>query len=255
MITVRQGDVWITGELIMSETTIINMSALSADQFVDHYSKLVKRIAYHLAQRLPAHILAEDLIQAGMIGLLEARDKFDASKGASFETFASIRVRGSMLDELRKGDWAPRSVYKAARTIAEVVRQIENETGRDAKDSEVAAALEMSLDEYHRLLMDSANVHISGYEESGMSDDTMELSLFSSLWSPQDSFSHANFRKDLAAEIAQLPERERLVIGLYYDEELTLKEIGEVMGVTESRICQLHSQAVIRLKARLKGWS
>lgn len=238
----------------MSETTI-NISALSADQFVEQYTKLVKRIAYHLAQRLPSHILVEDLIQAGMIGLLEARENFDATKGASFETFASIRVRGSMLDELRKGDWAPRSVYKAARMIADVVHQLENETGCDAKDSDVAKELGMTLDDYHRLLMDSANVHLSGYEESGLTDDTMSLGLFSQLWSPQESLSKAHFKKDLAKEIAGLPERERLVISLYYDEELTLKEIGEVLGVTESRICQLHSQAVIRLKARLKDWN
>lgn len=239
----------------MSDTTTINISALSAEQLVEQYSKLVKRIAYHLAQRLPSHILADDMIQAGMIGLLEAHEKFDATKGASFETFASIRVRGAMLDELRKGDWAPRSVYKAAREIAEVVRQLENETGRDAKDADVAKALDLTLDEYHRLLMDAASVHVSGYEEGGLTDDTMAAGLFSKLWSPQESLTNAHFKKDLANEIANLPERERLVISLYYEEELTLKEIGEVMGVTESRICQLHSQAVIRLKARLKDWT
>jgi len=239
----------------MSETiTTLELAGLTAEQFVENYTKLVKRIAYHLAQRLPSHVLVEDLIQAGMIGLLEARAKFEDGKGACFETFASIRVRGAMLDELRRGDWAPRSVYKAARTIAAVVRKIENDTGRDAKDSDVAKALDISLDEYHRLLMDSANVHVCGYEESGMNDDTMTLGLFSKLWSPQESLSNAHFKKDLAQEIANLPERERLVIGLYYDEELTLKEIGQVLGVTESRICQLHSQAVIRLKARLKNW-
>jgi RNA polymerase sigma factor for flagellar operon FliA len=242
------------GDEIMSDTTIINLSTLNAEQFVEHYTKLVKRIAYHLAQRLPSHVLVEDLIQSGMIGLLEARDNFDDSKGASFETFASIRVRGAMLDELRRGDWAPRSVYRAGRSIAQAVRQIENETGRDAKDVDVAKALHISLDEYHRMLMDSANVHLSGYEESGVTDDTMALGLFSKLWSPQESLSNSHFKHDLADEISNLPERERLVIGLYYDEELTLKEIGEVLGVTESRVCQLHSQAVIRLKARLKDW-
>lgn len=238
----------------MNDTTTINISALTAEQFVEQYTQLVKRIAFHLAQRLPSHVLADDMIQAGMIGLLEARENFDPTKGASFETFASIRVRGAMLDELRRGDWAPRSVYKAARMIAEVVRQIENETGRDAKDVDVAKALNLSLDEYHHLLMDASNVHLSGYEESGLTEDTMAQGLFSKLWSPQESLTNTAFRRDLANEIAQLPERERLVISLYYEEELTLKEIGEIMGVTESRACQLHSQAVIRLKARLKDW-
>lgn len=238
----------------MSEVTTIDISAMSANEFVENYTKLVKRIAYHLAQRLPSHILVDDLIQAGMIGLLEAREKYLTNKGASFETFASIRVRGAMLDELRKGDWAPRSVYKAARGIAEAVRQLENETGHDAKDIEVAEYMGITLDEYHRMLMDATNVHVNGYEESGVSEDTMSQGLFSKLWSPQQSLSHSHFKQDLAKQITQLPERERLVISLYYEDELTLREIGEVLGVTESRACQLHSQAVIRLKARLQDW-
>ncbi len=237
----------------MNDTTI-NIKSLPAEHFVDRYTKLVKRIAYHLVGRLPSHVLADDMVQAGMLGLLEAREKFDEGKGASFETYASIRIRGAMLDELRRGDWAPRSVHRAARDIAEAVRQIEHKTGRDAKDTEIADELGIPLQDYHKMLKDASTVHVNGYEDGGISDDNMDAGLFSKLWVPDESFANSRFRQALAEHIADLPERERMVISLYYQEELTLKEIGEVMSVTESRICQIHSQAVLRLKARLQDW-
>jgi RNA polymerase sigma factor for flagellar operon FliA len=237
----------------MNDTTI-NIKSLSADHFVERYTKLVKRIAFHLAGRLPSHILVDDMIQAGMVGLLEARDNFDAGKGASFETFASIRIRGAMLDELRRGDWAPRSVHRAARDIAEAVRQVEHRTGRDAKDQEIAEQLGIPLADYHKMLHDAANVYVNGYEDGGISEDNMDKGLFSKLWVPDESFANSRFRQALAEQIAGLPERERLVISLYYQEELTLKEIGEVLSVTESRVCQIHSQAVLRLRSRLEDW-
>lgn len=238
----------------MNDTTI-NIKSLPADYFVERYTKLVTRIAYHLIGRLPSHILADDMVQAGMIGLLEARDKFDAGKGASFETYASIRIRGAMLDELRRGDWAPRSVHRAAREIAEAVRKIEHETGRDAKDLEIADHLGIPLADYHKMLHDAANVQVNGYEDGGLSDDNMEdRGLFSKLWLPEEGYANSRFRQALAEQIAELPERERMVISLYYQEELTLREIGEVISVTESRVCQIHSQAVLRLRARLEEW-
>ncbi len=237
----------------MNDTTI-NIKSLTMECFIDRYTKLVKRIAYHLAGRLPSHILAEDMVQAGMIGLLEARDKFDGGKGASFETYASIRIRGAILDELRRGDWTPRSVHRANREVAEAVRKLENKLGRDAKDIEIAEELGIPLKEYHQLLQDATSVHVNGYEEGGLTEDNMDQGLFSKLWAPDESFTNTRFRHALAEQIADLPERERMVISLYYQENLTLKEIGEVMNVTESRVCQIHSQAVLRLRARLEGW-
>lgn len=238
----------------MNVEKVLKAASVSAEAFVSQHELLVKRIAYHLAGRLPSHIAVQDLIQAGMIGLLEARTHFDEDKGASFETFASIRIRGAMLDELRRGDWAPRSVHRAGREIAEVIRQIEQKTGQDAKDADIAQALNMSLKEYHQLLGDTMNVRVIAFEESGTNEDTIARGLYANLIAPHDSVSKTRFRQDLAKEIAALPERERLVIDMYYQEELTLKEIGSVLKVTESRVCQIHAAAILRLKARLGEW-
>jgi RNA polymerase sigma factor for flagellar operon FliA len=231
------------------------MNDVQSFDFVAQYESLVKRIAYHLTGRLPSHIAVQDMIQAGMIGLLEARSHFQADKGASFETFASIRIRGAMLDELRRGDWAPRSVHRAGREIAEVIRQIEQKTGQDAKDGEIARALGMTLGEYHQLLTDTMNVRVISFDEDGANEDNIARGLYANLMAPHECVAKTRFRQDLAEQIAKLPERERLVIDMYYQEELTLKEIGEVLSVTESRVCQIHAAAILRLKARLVDWT
>jgi RNA polymerase sigma factor for flagellar operon FliA len=227
----------------------------SPQAFIERYSSLVKRIAYHLMGRLPSSVQVEDLIQSGMIGLLEAQQNYDPTKGASFETFAGIRIRGAMLDDIRRGDWVPRSVYKNNRRITEAMAQLENKLGRDPTDTEIAEHLEMTLDQYHQALNDVNCGRLVGMDDLGVSEDavTTEASREENL--PFQGVVDDNFRQSLADAIETLPEREALVLSLYYDEELNLKEIGAVVGVSESRICQIHSQAMQRLRTKLTAWT
>ncbi|MDB6096306.1 MAG: DNA-directed polymerase [Francisellaceae bacterium] len=223
------------------------------EEVIEQYSTLVKRIAHHLLARLPPSVYADDLIQAGMIGLLEAYKNFDVNKGASFETYAGIRIRGSMLDEIRKGDWAPRSVHRNTRRMAQAIRELENQIGRDAKDCEIANYLEVTLDQYHQMLQDTNGTRLFGFDDLGVNIEALSESL-NSPNVPLDKLTKDNFKEILAEGISGLPERERLVLALYYDEELNLKEIGAVLGVSESRICQIHTQSMLRLQSRLKEW-
>ena len=223
-------------------------------QLVERHAPLVKRIAYHLMARLPASVLVDDLIQSGMIGLIEAAKNFDGSKGASFETFAGIRIRGAMLDEMRRGDWTPRSVHRNARLIAETIAELEAAYGRDIKDSEVAEKLDISLDEYHHMLSDISSGRIIGIEDLGVSEDVLVTSGDTDSDHLYESQANETFHQDLVNTISNLPEREALVLSLYYNDELNLKEIGAVLNVSESRVSQIHSQALVRLKARMQDW-
>jgi len=235
----------------LSMYTRAQVSADNQDRLVEQYAPLVKRIAYHLLGRLPASVQVEDLMQAGMIGLLEASRKFDFGKGASFETYAGIRIRGAMLDEVRKGDWAPRSVHRNTRMVSDAMRSVESRLGRDAKDHEVAAELDMSLEEYYSILNDTAGSKLFSFDdllESGAPADVQGD------FEPFAGLEDERFRAALAEAINGLPEREKLLLSLYYDEELNLKEIGAVLGVSESRVSQLHSQCAARLRARLSSW-
>jgi len=218
------------------------------------HEPLVKRIAFHLLSRLPPSVQADDLIQAGMIGLIEASRNFDPQQGASFETYAGIRIRGAMLDEIRRTDWTPRSVHRKAREVAVAVRKIENEKGRDARDVEVAEAMGIGLDEYHKILQDATGCRIFSFEDSGTLGEEGFVAPDRQSNQPLDNLQNADFKQGLAKAIKGLPERERLVMALYYDEELNLREIGEILGVSESRVCQIHGQALIRLRARMEEW-
>lgn len=223
-------------------------------QLVEQHASLVKRIAHHLMARLPASVLVDDLIQSGMIGLLEAAKNFDGSKGASFETFAGIRIRGAMLDEIRKGDWTPRSVHKNSRAITEAISLVEKETGRDARDAEIAAKLNVSLADYHQMLGEVNAGKLVGIEDLGVSEDVLTTEENKGNDSPLDDLMQGAFQKALAHAITTLPEREAIVLSLYYDEELNLREIGEVLEVSESRVSQIHSQAMLKLKSRMQTW-
>ncbi|WP_299270840.1 RNA polymerase sigma factor FliA [uncultured Psychrosphaera sp.] len=218
------------------------------------HSVLVKRIAHHLAARLPDSVLVDDLIQAGMIGLLEAAKNFDGSKGASFETYAGIRIRGSMLDDIRKGDWTPRSVHRNARMIADRISTLEADLGRDVKDTEVAESLDISLAQYHVMLKEANAGKIIGIDDMGVSEDVISIKEDYEADDTYVGVESSSFKQSISAAIKNLPEREALILSLYYDDELNLREIGNVLSVSESRVSQIHSQAMVRLRSRLKEW-
>ena len=228
----------------------------SQEALVIRHADLVKRIAYHLVARLPPNVEVDDLIQAGMLGLLDAARHFSADKGANFETYAGIRIRGAMIDEVRKSDWTPRSVHRGVREMAEAVRAIENATGRDARAPEVAAALGISLEDYHRTVADAVSCRVFSIDQWSSGDESSPLdTLRDDAPGPADRLEGDGFRRALASAIDSLPEREKLVLSLYYDEELNLREIGEILEVSESRVCQIHGQALVRLRARLASWT
>ncbi|WP_373020375.1 RNA polymerase sigma factor FliA [Thiomicrorhabdus sp.] len=222
-------------------------------QDLEQYLPLVKRIAYHLKGRLPESVFVDDLIQSGIIGLIEAMQKFNANQGASFETYAGIRIRGAMLDEIRKGDWTPRSVHRKSREVSEAINRLESKNGREAKDSEIALELGVSIHEYHAILKDTNGAQLLSIDEPDH-DELSEDRMLGVSQNPFAELAEAGFQEELAEQIMQLPEKEKLVMALYYDEELNLKEIGEVLEVSESRVSQIHSQAIKRLRSRLADW-
>jgi len=221
------------------------------ETLVRSHALLVKRIAHHLLGRLPQSVQLDDLIQAGMLGLLEAARHYDASKGASFETYAGIRIRGHMLDEVRRNDWVPRSVYRNSRMISEAVKQVEHRMGREAKDVEVAQELGLPMNEYHEMLQDSASSHLYGFEDLGVTDDMLHTEGSGASTEPHVNVLHNDLMSRLTDVITGLPHKERMVLSLYYEQDLNLKEIGEILEVSESRISQILSQATHRIKSRL----
>ncbi|HHF7366616.1 TPA: RNA polymerase sigma factor FliA [Legionella bozemanae] len=221
------------------------------ETLVKTHALLVKRIAHHLLGRLPQSVQLDDLIQAGMLGLLEATRHYDSSKGASFETYAGIRIRGYMLDEVRRNDWVPRSVHRNGRMISEAVKNVENRLGREAKDSEIAAELEISIAEYHEMLQDSVSSHLYGFDDLGVTDDALQVEEGYTSTEPHVNVLHSDLMRRLSEVIRGLPQKERMVLSLYYEQDLNLKEIGEVIGVSESRVSQILSQAIHRIKSRL----
>lgn len=223
---------------------------------VEQYAYLVKRIALHMIARLPASVQLDDLLQAGMLGLLEAAQKFDGGKGASFETYAGIRIRGAIVDEMRRGDWVPRSVHRNARRITEAMKQLEGRLGREAKDTEIAEEMDVSLDEYHTMANDSLSGRLFSLDEMLHEDEinTTQISVSEMLHGPAEVAQRQALKKALAQAIDDLPEREKMVLSLYYEEEMNLKEIGLVLGVSESRVSQIHTQVALKLKKKMTDW-
>jgi len=228
---------------------------INKDQLVQRFAPLVKRIAYHLMARLPSSVQVDDLVQNGMMGLLDAIGRFEAGMGAQFETYAAQRVRGAMLDGLRENDWLPRSLRRDFRRIEEAIAQLEQQYGRAPGEKELAAALGMSLTEYQKMLQDARGHQLISFEdmvEDG-DEDFLERHLTDDSAEPSKILEEDALRRMLVQGIEALPEREKMMMALYYEQDLNLREIGEVMGVTESRVCQLHSQAVARLRAKIFG--
>lgn len=219
---------------------------------LDQYLPVVRRQALALQVRLPASVDLDDLIQAGMVGLLDALGRYNAAQGASLTTYASQRIRGAMIDELRSRDWVPRSVRRHAREIDETIRRLEQQFGRPAEEREIAEALSLELDDYRQRLADTNGGHLLGFEEMIEEGGEPEAG-DGAPQSPFEALAGSEQRERLIVAIEKLPEREKLLLGLYYQEELNLKEIGAVLGVSESRVCQLHSQAVARLRSQLRA--
>ena len=225
------------------------------DQCIKEYAPLVKRIAHHLMARLPSSVSVDDIIQAGMIGLLEAAGRYDELRGAQFETFAAQRIRGAMLDELRQADWMPRSLRRDMRRIETAMNVLQQRLGVMPSETEIAKELGMPLTEYQQMLFESRGAQLMYYEDfHGEGDeDFFDRYDVDSDADPLNMLQDEHFREALIKSIDNLPERERMLMGMHYEQEMNLREIGEVMGVSESRVCQLHSQAVARLRSSLKG--
>jgi RNA polymerase sigma factor for flagellar operon FliA len=223
-------------------------SDLSVEELREHLP-LVKRIALHLAARLPASLDLDDLIQTGLIALLHARESYDPAQGATFSTYAGIRIKGAMLDELRQSDWLPRSVQRGYRRVAEAVELATARLGRVPSESEIAAELQMELSEYQQLAGQLARGRMVCLQD----DNDVLAAEFAS--GPQDQQQEQRLRLAVVDAIEALPERERMVMSLYYSEEMNLKEIGALLGVTESRVSQLHGQALARLRVALTSWA
>jgi RNA polymerase sigma factor FliA len=236
----------------------VEISVENREEVIKEYGPMIKYVANRIAMRLPPHIEVDDLISVGVLGLIDAIDKYDASRGAKFKTYAEFRVRGAILDELRSMDWVPRSVRQKASNLDGVVQKLQSQLGRPPEDDEVANEMGISIDELFNTMNETKSMPILSLEDLGVSNESGEKqSLLDCLAGkgdndPQTSLRLNELKRIIAKAIDTLPEKERLMISLYYYEELTMKEIGEVLSITESRVSQIHSKAVYRLRSKLK---
>jgi RNA polymerase sigma factor for flagellar operon FliA len=237
-----------------------NFQPLSREEMILKYTPLIKYIAHRLAMRLPPHISIDDLISAGVIGLMDALNKFDPGKKVQFKTYAEFRIKGAMLDELRSLDWVSRSVRQKAAQLEKAFQNLEKKKGRPAEDEEVAQELGVSLDHYYQMVNEINGVFILDIEALRKKipqlpeEDLLSLLMDEKEKHPFHLLSLVELKKVLARAVDELSPKERTVISLYYFEELTLKEIGEVMGFTESRICQIHAKAILKLRQKIRHY-
>jgi RNA polymerase sigma factor for flagellar operon FliA len=232
---------------------------LDREHMIRQYVPLVRRLAHHMIAKLPPNIELDDLIQVGMIGLSEALTRYEVTQGVQFETFATQRIRGAMIDELREGDWMSRGSRKSQKDIERAVQKVEQRKGRSAKESEIAEELGMTLADYQELLgkvRGTQLVYLEDMTGGGGGDDEegfLDRHAADASGDPMEMLRDRRLRESLVAAIKLLPEREQHVMSMYYEKDLNLKEIAAVLGITESRVCQLHSQSVARLRAKMKA--
>lgn len=235
------------------------LSPKQREELILEHTPLIRFVAGRIAMRLPAHVSLDDLMSAGVLGLIDAVDKFDTKKKVKFKTYAEFRIRGAILDELRAMDWVPRSIRKKSTQLEKVYNRLQTTLGRAASDEEMAAELGVSLEEFFRLLDEVKGVNLLSIDDQDSplqnldTDQVMEALGKKDTDDPLAMLGLVELRSQVAQAISGLPEKEKLVVSLYYYDELTMREIGEVLGYTESRISQMHTKAVLRLRARLRG--
>ncbi|MBT7522363.1 MAG: FliA/WhiG family RNA polymerase sigma factor [Nitrospina sp.] len=237
----------------------IEITPENREEVIKRYSPMIKYVANRIAMRLPPHIEVDDLISVGVLGLMDAISKYDSTRGAKFKTYAEFRVRGAILDELRSLDWVPRSIRQKASQVDKVVQELQAKLSRSPEDEEVAKEMGLNLDQFHDTLNETKSMPVFSLEDLGLAKDSGEQqSLLDCLAGkadadPQTQIRLVELKEIIAKAIEGLPEKERLMVSLYYYEELTMKEIGAVLEITESRVSQIHSKAVYRLRTKLKA--
>jgi len=237
----------------------IEITTENREEVIKQYSPMIKYVANRIAMRLPPHIEVDDLISVGVLGLMDAITKYDSSRGAKFKTYAEFRVRGAILDELRSMDWVPRSIRQKASQVDKVVQGLQAKLRRTPEDEEVAQEMGLTLEQFHETLNETKSIPIFSLEDLGIAKESGDQqSLLDCLAGkadadPQTQIRLVELKEIIAKAIDALPEKERLMVSLYYYEELTMKEIGAVLDITESRVSQIHSKAVYRLRTKLKA--